>query len=258
MVWEIEIRDGVAIVTMNSNKTNCINFKFIKDGMDALDAIERDHPLIPIVLTSHSPNTFSSGMDLQEVFKANTPEKLGKLFGEFGVFLQRFLNYCGRTVGAISGNALAGGLIIALACDYRVCIDSETAKFGLNEITIGIPFPVSLEMVNFKIGTKNTWEVALGSRIFGAKKALHYGIVDCLVSSGDLMKTCIKEATIIRQDAMLAYATTKRALLEPVVEQTRKEQEIRIAECHKVINSEGSKKIMMEIYTNMMKQKSKL
>jgi enoyl-CoA hydratase len=58
-------------------------------------------------------------------------------------------------VAAINGHAYAGGLITALACDYRVAID--TAQFSLNEVPIGIPMPsIYIEIMRHAIGPMPT------------------------------------------------------------------------------------------------------
>jgi enoyl-CoA hydratase len=255
MVWKVEDLGGVCLVTMKSNKTNCINYKFIQDGNETLDLLTSKYPSTPIILTSATDSIFSSGMDLMEVFKANTPEKFKSLFIAFGGFLQRLMTFPTRTIGAINGSALAGGLVLALACDYRVAVKDTNFKFGLNEVAIGLSFPVSLEMINFKIGTRNTWDVALGARMYSTNQAKQVHFVNELTTKEDFMKRCVEEARLIRPDAMLAYSTTKSALLEGVIEQTSKENERRLDECVQVKNSPGTKKIMLEIYQKMTKSK---
>jgi enoyl-CoA hydratase len=52
----------------------------------------------------------------------------------------RLFTYPRPTVAAVNGHAFAGGLITAAVCDYRVAV-AEGARFGLNEVPIGIPMP---------------------------------------------------------------------------------------------------------------------
>jgi enoyl-CoA hydratase len=46
------------------------------------------------------------------------------------------------TVAAINGHAIAGGLVLALACDWRVAI-ADGALFGLTEVSVGVAYPVA-------------------------------------------------------------------------------------------------------------------
>ncbi|HYP94300.1 MAG TPA: enoyl-CoA hydratase/isomerase family protein, partial [Mycobacterium sp.] len=52
----------------------------------------------------------------------------------------RLFTYPRPTVAAVNGDPFAGALITAAVCDHRVAV-AEKAKFGLNEVPIGIPMP---------------------------------------------------------------------------------------------------------------------
>ena len=42
-------------------------------------------------------------------------------------------------VGAITGHAIAGGLVLALCTDVRVA--SSDGRYGLTEVKVGVPYP---------------------------------------------------------------------------------------------------------------------
>ena len=45
-------------------------------------------------------------------------------------------------IGAVNGHAIAGGLVLALACDWRIGADRSLLA-GLTEVLVGIPYPVA-------------------------------------------------------------------------------------------------------------------
>jgi enoyl-CoA hydratase len=51
MPWAIEHHDGVATVTMNTNKANAQNPSFFRDMHAALDRLEHELPQAALVLT---------------------------------------------------------------------------------------------------------------------------------------------------------------------------------------------------------------
>jgi enoyl-CoA hydratase/carnithine racemase len=166
--WKIEEVEGtdVLIITINSNKSNCINYEFLKDLHNCFDILDSKYPHRPIILTSASETIFSSGMDLKIVGAARTKEESKKIFIEFEKGLGRVLVSQRRTIGMVNGSALAGGFFLALACDYRIGISKSNARFGANEVVLGIPFPTSLEILKFRITAKNAWNCVLSGKIY--------------------------------------------------------------------------------------------
>ena len=141
MSWTIERRGRVAVVTMMTNRVNAQNRAFFADLHDALDRLERDHADSPVVLTGNGTR-FSAGLDLDEHFRlfAGHPAAVGTWFRDYRETNMRLFTYPRPTVAAVNGHAFAGGLITAAVCDHRIAV-IDGAKFGLNEVPIGIPMP---------------------------------------------------------------------------------------------------------------------
>ena len=43
-------------------------------------------------------------------------------------------------VAAINGHAIAGGCILAAACDHRIMVEGN-GRIGIPELAVGVPFP---------------------------------------------------------------------------------------------------------------------
>lgn len=156
MSWTIERRRRVAVVTMNTNKVNAQGRPFFADLHEAFDVLERDHAESPVVLTGHD-GRFSAGLDLDEHFRlfAGDRDAVASWFTDYRETNMRLFTYPRPMVAAVNGHAFAGGLITAAVCDYRVCVD-DGARFGLNEVPIGIPMPaVYVRMLAYAWGTRS-------------------------------------------------------------------------------------------------------
>ena len=56
-------------------------------------------------------------------------------------------SFPGPVVGAINGHAIAGGLVLALCCDWRIAAKVQFLT-GLTEVRVGVPYPVgAMEVV---------------------------------------------------------------------------------------------------------------
>ena len=219
MSWTIERRDRVAVVTMATNKVNAQNRAFFADLHDAFDRLERDHGDSPVVLTG-TGTRFSAGLDLGEHFPlfAGDPATVGSWFQDYRATNMRLFTYPRPTVAAVNGHAFAGGLITAAVCDHRLAVDDDHARFGLNEVPIGIPMPaVYLRMLAYAWGEPTAARTSLQGETFTARQAHRLGIFHDLVPAGSLLDTAVAMAELTPEDSLEQYAFTKRASQAPAL-----------------------------------------
>ncbi|NOY25956.1 MAG: enoyl-CoA hydratase/isomerase family protein, partial [Oligoflexia bacterium] len=93
----------------------------------------------PVLLTGAS-GCFCAGLDLKEVVGLDTAAMGRFLDGLEGLVTDLF-HYPGPVVAAINGHAIAGGAVVALACDHSIATTSARTRIGLNEVSIGLRFP---------------------------------------------------------------------------------------------------------------------
>src|SRR5262249_36870913 len=73
--------------------------------------------------------------------------------------------------------AIAGGLVLVLACDYRLGLDGEY-RVGLNEVAVGAAFPrTALEIVRLRLAHARASELVLGAALYPASQAVRLGIL---------------------------------------------------------------------------------
>jgi enoyl-CoA hydratase len=213
----IEARGDVAVVVMRSNPVNKMNPQFFDDLHDAFDRLDRDYPRLSVVLTAEG-KTFSAGLDFEDVFpRFATRDRgvIGAWFERFRSTLLRVFTSPRRTVAALNGNAFAGGLILALACDVRLAAEGP-ARLSINEVPVGIPMPgVYTEIVRHAVGTASAQEAILSGRVYDLEQGRALGFVHRLTPAEKLVDEAVKEAAIIQPDCLAAYAASKRALQHP-------------------------------------------
>jgi len=213
MSWTIERRGRVAVVTMTTNPVKAQNRAFFADLHDAFDRLERDHADSPVVLTG-TGKRFSAGLDLGEHFPifAGDPAGVASWFREYRATNMRLFTYPRPTVAAVNGHAFAGGLITAAVCDHRIAVDDHAARFGLNEVPIGIPMPaVYVRMLAHAWGEPVATRASLLGEIVTSAQAHAMGMVHELVPAPDLVDRAVAIAELTPEDCLGSYAFTKRA-----------------------------------------------
>jgi enoyl-CoA hydratase/carnithine racemase len=212
MSWTIERRGRVAVVTMTTNPVNAQNRAFFADLHEAFDRLERDHPESPVVLTGIGTR-FSAGLDLAEHFPlfAGDPAAVGAWFTDYRATNMRLFTYPRPTVAAVNGHAFAGGVITAAVCDYRVAVE-DGARFGLNEVPIGIPMPaVYVRMLAYAGGEPLAARASLLGEIFTSAQAHALSMVHELAPAEHLLDRAVTLAERLPEDCLEQYAFTKRA-----------------------------------------------
>jgi 3-hydroxyacyl-CoA dehydrogenase/enoyl-CoA hydratase/3-hydroxybutyryl-CoA epimerase len=133
--------DGVVTLTLDlPGPVNVMNAQY-RDAMGAAVArlvAERD--LIAGVVVTSAKKTFFAGGDLAALVEVTEETAAGFAAGLTEIKAQlRTLETLGRpVVAAVNGSALGGGLELALACHYRICLDDPGIRIGLPEATLGL------------------------------------------------------------------------------------------------------------------------
>jgi enoyl-CoA hydratase len=123
-------------------------------------------------------------------------------------------------VAAITGHAVAGGGILALACDARV-MGRRAGRFGLNEIRLGVPFPAAaLEIVRHAVPARSVEEVLYGGELHDPRGALERGLVTEVVE-GDALDAAQRTCARLAAAPTGAFASIKGALKAPASERAR-------------------------------------
>ena len=210
---------GVRLLTLDRPPANAITPQLVNDLTSALDTAREDDGVRAVVLTGEG-RFFSAGLDLRggiDFAAAIAPGGATDPFAALRDCLLTLLRFPKPTVTMLNGHAIAGGLILVLACDYRLGLDAEY-RIGLNEVAIGASFPTAAyEIVRLRLTHQQASELLLGAAIYPKPHAVRLGIVE------ELLPADAFEATVFRRAARLggfpreAYAHTKAALVADAI-----------------------------------------
>ncbi len=209
-----DVRDRVAILTVDNPPVNAL-------GPGVLEAIEAAvarvcaDPGVDAMVLIGAGSTFIAGADIRIFGTLKTREQsLARSEGTHARLL-RIEEATKPVVAAIHGNALGGGLEVAMACHYRVI--APDASVGQPEVTLGIiPGAGGTQRLPRLCGADLAIEMCTGGKPVPAARALSAGIVD-LVAGANLLDDAVAFA---RAKAAAGETRKTRALVEKIADRS--------------------------------------
>lgn len=208
-----DIRDAkgvrVAVLRIEHGKANAIDVDFFDSLTDELDEIEPSD-VDAVVLTGTGKN-FSAGVQLFAVVEGGS-DYLRDFLPVLSSGLRRLFTFSKPVVAAVNGHAIAGGCILALAADRRLCVD-QGAKLGVTELAVGVPFPSApLEVLRHHLPPHAAQDLVLTARLVGPDEARSLGLVDELSPADELLERAVSAAARMSRIPSGAFALNKRQL----------------------------------------------
>ena len=114
----VESTDGIALVRFERPPANAIELESAVALEETLARLEADVETRAVVLTGHG-EFFSAGLDLK-VVPTYGPEQQRTMVMAINRLLGRLYGLGLPAVAAVNGHAIAGGLVVVLACDVRI------------------------------------------------------------------------------------------------------------------------------------------
>jgi enoyl-CoA hydratase len=204
---------GTAVLTLASDKVNALDSEVLGEVASFVEQCEQDADVRSLVLTGDGP-IFSAGLNVGEVVD-NEKSQTAVLLDALTVALTRLFRFSKPTVAAINGSAIAGGCILACACDKRLI--AEGARIGATELRVGVSFPtVAVELLKHACGA-GAEPLLLEAKLLDADDAVRCGLVHQSLPPFDLLSAAMSAAEELASlDAgayALAKASSRRAAL---------------------------------------------
>lgn len=195
--WKIEREVGnVAILVLDrkDREVNTLSAKVLRELNDILDSLVGDSSLEGVVFTSGKKD-FIVGADIQEISALKTAEEAAAGSRQMQAILNKIAEMRVPTVAAINGQALGGGLELALACTWRLCTNDQRTKLALPEIQLGlIPGAGGTQRLPRLIGIQSALDMILTGKRIAPKKAEKLGLVDAAVPPHLLREQAVRFA----------------------------------------------------------------
>ena len=197
---------GLATLSLKHKPVNSLTQAVCEELKAVTHELEADPEVRGVVFGSGVPGVFSAGLDLRSMHNRSTDELAAFWKAVQEMWLALYTTRL-ATVAAIPGHCIAGGCILALACDVRVMVDGGKGRFGVNETTFGlVPPPWLTQMMVDAAGLKAAAPLVQRGLLLPAEDALAAGLVDQTASLSRLA-----EESSARLNELLAVPDHARA-----------------------------------------------
>ena len=207
----------IATITLNRpEKLNAYSEVMVHEIIAALSDIRDDHDIRAVIITG-TGRGFCSGGDISRDFQyparyhGHRMESLLEMRENMHQLVTLLRRFDKPTIAAINGAAVAGGLALALCCDFRLA--AESARLGDTSLKFAlIPDEGGAYLFPQYMGLQNALRMSFYSEVYPARRAKELGLVTEVIPDADLMKTAREWAERLADCAPIAIRVTKRMM----------------------------------------------
>ncbi|SUQ02453.1 3-hydroxyacyl-CoA dehydrogenase [Vibrio owensii] len=169
-------------IDVPNEKMNTLQAAFADEMKEIFAQLKDTSGVKGMIIHSLKPDNFVAGADVRMLEACTTASEAESLAKQGQELFQQLSDLSYPVVAAIHGPCLGGGLELALACDYRVCTDSDKTRLGLPEVQLGLlPGSGGTQRLPRLIGLLPSLDLILTGKQLRAKKAKKLGVVDACV-----------------------------------------------------------------------------
>jgi enoyl-CoA hydratase len=200
--------DGVAVLIIDRPPANAMDVALLRDVLEAIGLVAGDLPRALVV--AGRDGFFSAGADLKAVPGYGPDDQREMVQSINAMALGAYELPC-PVVGAITGHAIAGGLVLALCTDIRVA--SSAGRYGLTEVKVGVPYPqAAIGVVAAELPPHAARVLALGNELIDAAECRRLGVFDEVVEPDEVIPRAREVAAGLAAFPSGVYTRTKRDL----------------------------------------------
>jgi enoyl-CoA hydratase len=212
----IDILDGgVAVVTLHNPPANAMDAEILTKFCDCLDSASANSDVRALVVAAEG-KAFCAGMDLKAVVDYDRAQQQATVNG-LNRMVQTVYGFRTPTVVAITGHAIAGGLILAMSCDARIGPEG-VGLYGLAEVKVSIPFPMAAaEVVRAELSPSAVRNAAMFGTNMSAEEAFTSGVFDELQPLDQVQSRAVERARELAELPPNAFLTIKQQVRGPAL-----------------------------------------
>ena len=207
-----ESRDHVTVVRLEHGKVNAFDVELMRGWIAELARLEQAETQA-VVLTGTGA-VFSAGVELRRLTEGGRDyvKAFLPLLGD--AFFKTF-TFSKPLIAAVNGHAIAGGCVLACACDYRVMAEGK-GRMGTPELSVGVPFPsMAMEILRLVVPPHRLQAVIYRGLTCMPDDALANGFVDELAAPDALLDRAVEVAAHLGSLPPASFALTKRIIRQP-------------------------------------------
>ena len=206
----IEIKDEIAILTMDDGKANAINPPMLEAFNACLDQAEKD---AKVLIITGREGRFSGGFDLKLMMSLPGPEVKALVDGG-GKLAHRLFSFPMPVISACNGHGVAMGSFILLSSDVRIGT-AGAFKIGANETQINMVLPIfASELVKARVAPSYLTRSMVFGELFDPETAVKAGYLDRVVEADALLATAKATADALKPLSGPSLTGNKRLLRE--------------------------------------------
>jgi enoyl-CoA hydratase len=207
-------QDGILTLRLAHGKVSALDVELLDGLLRELDAVTDDDRAVILTGTG---SVFSAGVELFRLTRDGA-DYVRRFIPLLSRCVRGLFTFPRPVVVAVNGHAIAGGCVIAQACDARLMAQGD-GKIGLPELLVGVPFPAAaLEVVGFAVPRGRVQSLVYSGRTLRAEDALAAGLIDEVVAAGQLPYRAREVAQQLAQIPPAAFRLTKQALRAEALE----------------------------------------
>lgn len=208
---------GLVTLAVDRPPANAMDLTLLRELLAAIEQVASAPPRA-LVLTGR-PGFFSAGVDLKQA-PGYGPQEQREMVASINAMALGVYELPCPVIGAITGHAIAGGLVLALCADIRVA--SSAGRYGLTEIKVGVPYPrAAIGVVAAELAPHAARVLALGNELVDAAECLRLGVFDEVLDPDAVLPRALELAASLAAFPPDTYARTKRELRSATAERLR-------------------------------------
>lgn len=186
---KVELKDGIAVLSMNNPPVNQLSEAFVKDIAEALsEAFSADE--VKAVIVTGSGKNFIAGADITELKGMTDKDHVFSQVIENYRFVNAIEDGPKPVIASINGHCLGGGLEIAVACHYRVA--AKGVQVGQPEVQIGlIPGAGGTQRLARLVGLPDALQMITAGNGITSEQGMEKGCIDEVVPHEHLLEKAL-------------------------------------------------------------------
>ena len=238
-------KDSIVTLTLYRGKVNALNEPIVEELHGALKNFADDRNIKSVIITGHG-KFFTFGFDIPEFLNYSKKDFVQYLTKFTDLYSFIFL-YPKPIIAALNGHTIAGGCMMALACDYRIMVPGN-ARIALNEIEFGSSvFAGCIEMLRFWVGSRNATTILYSGAMYSAEAAKDLGLIDKVTTEENLIDAARKAALDLGSKPKNAFKGIKSLLRMSIAEEIKRKEEKSVKEFADIWYSDSTWKNLKKI-----------
>lgn len=200
----------MSVLAIDRPPANAMDAPLLRELVSALGSVAADPPSALVI--AGRPGFFSAGVDLKSAPSYGAEEQRQMVESINGMVLTGYGLPC-PVVAAVTGHAIAGGLVLALCADLRVA--STHGSYGLTEVKVGVPYPqAAIGVVRAELAPHVARRLVVGNELIDGEQATRLGLFDEGLAPDRVLARAREIAAGLGAMPAAVYERTKRDLRE--------------------------------------------